>query len=73
VGDASRVAPIDKLSVVLVPLCATAFLGERPSPRDWFGIGLVGAGALLSSSASAPQSRSPGAGAKRFRALDLPV
>jgi transporter family protein len=46
-GDASRVAPIDKLSVVLVALFATAFLGERPSPRDWFGIGLVGAGALL--------------------------
>jgi transporter family protein len=47
VGDASRVAPIDKLSVVLVALFATAFLGERPSPRDWFGIALVGAGALL--------------------------
>lgn len=47
VGDASRVAPIDKLSVVLVALFATAFLGERPSPRDWTGIGLVGAGVLL--------------------------
>jgi transporter family protein len=46
-GDASRVAPIDKLSVVLVALFATAFLGERPTPREWVGIGLVGAGALL--------------------------
>ena len=47
VGDASRVAPIDKFSVVLVALFATAFLGERPLPRDWLGIGLVGAGVLL--------------------------
>lgn len=46
-GDASRVAPIDKLSVVLVALFATAFLGERPTPREWLGIGLVSAGALL--------------------------
>lgn len=47
VGDASRVAPIDKLSVVLVALFATAFLGERPSPRDWLGIGCVGLGVLV--------------------------
>jgi transporter family protein len=47
VGDASRVAPIDKLSVVLVALFATIFLGERPVPRDWVGIGLVAAGVLL--------------------------
>lgn len=47
VGPASRVAPIDKLSVLLVALFATAFLGERPSPRDWLGIGCVGAGVLL--------------------------
>ena len=47
VGDASRVAPIDKLSVVLVALFATIFLGERPVPLDWVGIGLVGAGVLL--------------------------
>lgn len=47
VGPASRVAPIDKLSVLLVALFATAFLGERPSPQDWLGIGCVGAGVLL--------------------------
>jgi transporter family protein len=46
-GDASRVAPIDKLSVVLVALFATIFLGERPGARDWLGIGLICLGALL--------------------------
>ena len=47
VGEASRVAPVDKLSVVLVALFAVAFLGERPSPREWIGIALIGAGGLL--------------------------
>lgn len=47
IGEASRVAPVDKLSVVLVALFAVAFLGERPLPREWAGIALVGAGALL--------------------------
>ena len=46
-GDASRVAPVDKLSVVLVAIFAVAFLGERPGLRDWAGISLVGAGVLL--------------------------
>ncbi len=46
-GPASRVAPVDKLSVLLVAVFATAFLGERPSPRDWVGIGCVGVGVLL--------------------------
>ncbi len=26
---------------------AAAFLGERPAPRDWLGIGLVAAGVLV--------------------------
>ncbi len=47
VGDASRVAPVDKLSVVLVALFATVFLGERPTLREWAGIALVGSGVLL--------------------------
>lgn len=47
IGDASKVAPIDKLSVVLVAVFAVIFLGERPSLRDWTGILLVGAGVLL--------------------------
>jgi bacterial/archaeal transporter family protein len=46
-GDAARVAPIDKLSVVLVAIFAVAFLGERPSLVSWLGISLVGAGAVL--------------------------
>jgi transporter family protein len=47
VGDAVKVAPVDKLSVVLVALFAVVFLGERPSPRDWAGIALVAAGVVL--------------------------
>ena len=47
IGDASKVAPIDKLSVVLVALFAVVFLGERPAARDWLGIFLVGAGVLV--------------------------
>ena len=47
VGDASKVAPVDKLSLVLVAIFAVWFLGERPSPREWAGIGLVAAGVLL--------------------------
>ena len=46
-GNAAQVAPIDKLSVVLVALFAVAFLGERLSPSHWLGIGLIGAGAVL--------------------------
>lgn len=46
-GDAARVAPIDKLSVVLVGLFSAAFLGEKLSPAYWFGIALIALGALL--------------------------
>ena len=46
-GEAYRVAPIDKLSVVLVAIFAVAFLGERPAPRDWAGIACVAVGVLL--------------------------
>lgn len=46
-GNASQVAPIDKLSVVLVTLFAVLFLGERPSGQEWLGIGLIAAGVLL--------------------------
>jgi len=47
IGDASKVAPVDKFSLVLVALFAFAFLGERPSAREWFGIALVAAGVLV--------------------------
>jgi transporter family protein len=46
-GEASKVAPVDKFSLVLVAVFAFAFLGERPSPREWLGIGLVAGGVLL--------------------------
>jgi transporter family protein len=46
-GDAARVAPIDKLSVVLVAIFGVVFLGERLSGANWLGVGLIGAGALL--------------------------
>jgi transporter family protein len=46
-GNAFQVAPVDKLSVVLVALFAVAFLGERPASRDWLGVALVAAGVVL--------------------------
>jgi bacterial/archaeal transporter family protein len=47
VGDAARVAPIDKLSVVLVAVFGVAFLGERLSVVNWLGIALIAGGAWL--------------------------
>lgn len=47
IGRASQVAPVDKFSLVLVAVFAVVFLGERPSLREWAGIGLVAAGVLL--------------------------
>jgi len=46
-GPATLVAPIDKLSVVLVALFGVTFLGERPSWNGWVGIALIAAGAVL--------------------------
>jgi len=46
-GQASQVAPIDKLSVVLVAIFAFAFLKERPSFQEWAGIAMVAGGVLL--------------------------
>lgn len=47
IGEASKVAPVDKLSVLLVALFAVLFLHERPSVREWTGILMVGAGVLV--------------------------
>ena len=44
-ADAARVAPIDKLSVVLVALFGVAFLGEKLSSVNWLGIAMIAAGA----------------------------
>jgi transporter family protein len=46
-GPATLVAPIDKLSVVLVALFGVVFLGERPSLNGWLCIALIAAGAVL--------------------------
>ena len=46
-GEASKVAPVDKFSLVLVAIFAFAFLGERPSLREWFGIAMVAGGVLV--------------------------
>jgi transporter family protein len=47
IGEASKVAPVDKLSLVLVAVFAFAFLGERPSLREWTGIAMVAGGVLV--------------------------
>jgi len=47
VGDAARVAPLDKLSVVLVALFGVGFLGERLAPLNWLGVAMIAAGAWL--------------------------
>jgi transporter family protein len=46
-GEASLVAPIDKLSVVLVAVMGALFLGEKLTGRNWTGIALIAAGAVL--------------------------
>ena len=46
-GDAARVAPIDKMSVVLVALFGVVFLGERLALPNWLGVALIAAGAVL--------------------------
>jgi transporter family protein len=46
-GDAARVAPIDKLSVVLVAIFGVLLLGEKLSGPNWLGVGMIGAGAIL--------------------------
>ncbi len=47
VGEASKVAPIDKLSLVLVIVFAFIFLGERPNIREWAGVLMVVAGVIV--------------------------
>ena len=47
IGEASKVAPVDKLSLLLVAVFAFLFLNERPSLREWVGILMVGAGVLV--------------------------
>ena len=46
-GNASQVAPIDKLSVVLVAIFGALFLSEKLTALGWLGVLLIGAGAVL--------------------------
>jgi transporter family protein len=47
IGQASQVAPIDKLSVVLVALFGVIFLGEKLTLPNWLGVALIAVGAVL--------------------------
>jgi transporter family protein len=46
-GPASQVAPVDKLSVVLVAIFSVLLLGEHLALKHWLGVGFVTAGAIL--------------------------
>ena len=46
-GPATLVAPIDKLSVVLVAIFGVGFLGERLSAINWLGVAAIAGGAVL--------------------------
>ncbi|WP_422370940.1 EamA family transporter [Hoeflea sp.] len=46
-GDAARVAPLDKLSIVLVAIFGVLFLGEHLSLMNWLGVALIASGAVL--------------------------
>ena len=47
IGQAAQVAPIDKLSVVLVAIFGAVFLGEKLTLLNWFGVALISAGAIF--------------------------
>ena len=48
IGEAAKVAPIDKVTqVVLVAIFGVIFLGERLTAPNWLGIGLIAVGAIL--------------------------
>lgn len=46
-GEAFKVVPVDKMSVVLVAIFAVIFLGERPGLREIAGLVLITSGVLL--------------------------
>jgi bacterial/archaeal transporter family protein len=47
IGPASGVAPIDKMSVLLVAIFGVMILGERLQARNWIGIGMIAVGTIL--------------------------
>ena len=46
-GNASQVAPVDKLSVVLVAIFGALLLGEKLTTLNWLGVALIALGAVL--------------------------
>ena len=46
-GSASKVVPIDKLSVVITMILAAVFLHEKFTPKSIIGCALIGIGTLL--------------------------
>ena len=46
-GEATKVVPVDKLSVVITLILAAVFLHERFTPKSIIGCVLIGAGTLL--------------------------
>jgi transporter family protein len=46
-GDAARVAPVDKLSIIFVALFGVLFLGEKLTLANWLGVGFCVAGIVL--------------------------
>ena len=46
-GNASQVAPVDKLSVVFVAVFGALLLGEQMSLLGWSGVALIAAGAVM--------------------------
>jgi len=47
IGEASKVVPIDKLSVVITLVLAFVFLHEKFTPKSLIGCVLIGAGTLI--------------------------
>jgi transporter family protein len=47
IGPASKVAAVDKMSLLLVALIAFVFLGERLVLREWLGVSLIGIGVIV--------------------------
>ncbi|MCB1387295.1 MAG: EamA family transporter [Nitratireductor sp.] len=46
-GEAARVAPIDKLSIVLVAVFGAVFLQEKLTGINWLGVAMIAGGAIL--------------------------
>lgn len=47
IGQASQVAPVDKLSVVFVAILGALFLGESLTIVGWSGVALIAVGAVM--------------------------